>query len=158
RRGDPDPRASETSRLTDRTVPEISLPRRVRRVIIQKRLSPRGSGFLTLSRLRIRNQYENGALSRPYRFEMVERRGVDRVAVSPYSVRLGKPWILAKAGFRPALYFRKPRRAAVRVEEAWRTLVIEAVAGSLEPEDRDPAAIDRRALLELEEETGYRGR
>jgi ADP-ribose diphosphatase len=138
-------------------VPEASVPRRVRRAVIQRRLSPQGSGFLTLRRLRIRNEYEDGDLSRPYRFEMVERRGVDSVAVIPYSIRGGKLRILAKGGFRPALYFRKRPRPASKSEE-WRTLVVEAVAGSLEPWYRNRAAIDRRALAELREETGFRGR
>ena len=39
-----------------------------------------------------------------------------------------------------------------------RTVTIEAVAGSLEPGDQTTRDIDRRALKELAEETGFRGR
>jgi len=138
-------------------VPPPVLPRRVLFLRIVRQVQSRGRGFLVLRRLRVRNEYEDGRLSRPYGFEMVERRGIDSVALIPFRHRRGKFWILIKAGFRPALFLRGLRRApGERIRS--RTLTFEAVAGSLEPDEWTDSQIDRRALAELEEETGFRAK
>jgi 8-oxo-dGTP pyrophosphatase MutT (NUDIX family) len=103
----------------------------------------------------VRNEYRDGSLSRPYRFEMVERRGVDSVAVIPYFRERGKVWVVLKAGFRPALFLRSSR-VAPGEPRRHRTLTVEAVAGSLQPGETSRKAVDRRAVREVAEETGFR--
>jgi 8-oxo-dGTP pyrophosphatase MutT (NUDIX family) len=121
---------------------------------ILRRLPVSGPGFLTLTRLLVRNQYEDGALSPIYRFEMVERRGIDSVAMIPYFRRQAEILVVVKAGFRPALYLRGRRKAPGEGLRP-RPFTIEAVAGSLEPGESSEAKIRKRAARELLEETGY---
>ncbi len=133
--------------------------RRVRSLRLLKRISPSGPGFLTLERFVARNIYEDGARSKPYRFEVLHRRGVDAVAIIPFYLagRDRRLMIVIKTGFRPGLFRRASLRVPVRDRRAY-TRVREAVAGSLEPGDRGERGIDRRALAELFEETGLRPR
>jgi len=111
-------------------------------------------GLLNLTRVIVRNEYGDGRLSRPYRFEMVERRGVDSVAVIAFHQRRRQTWVVLKAGFRPTLYLRGCRKSPADGVRR-RPLTVEAVAGSLEPGDWTEADIDRRAVSELAEETGF---
>lgn len=129
-------------------------PRRIMGLRVVRRLGTRGRGFLTLSRRLVRNEYEDGSVSRPYRFEMVERKGTDSVAIIPFLRHRRRVWILVKAGFRPALYYRGRGRSPGEKGHG-RTLTVEAIAGSLEPGDRTRRDIDRRAVAELKEETGF---
>jgi len=75
---------------------------------IVRQIQSKGRSFLALKRLRVRNEYEDGRLSRPYAFEMVERRGIDSVALIPFRHGRERIWILIKAGFRPALSMGRP--------------------------------------------------
>jgi ADP-ribose pyrophosphatase len=121
---------------------------------IVRRLPAAGPGFLTLERLVARNLYRSGPASRPYRFEVVHRRGVDCVAVVPFfHDARGRLMVVLKAGFRPGLYLRARLRLPLRDRRRY-TRVIEAVAGSLETRDRGARAISARARAELREETG----
>jgi hypothetical protein len=122
-----------------------------------RRLPSSGAGFLTLERYVARNVYPGGHLSRPYRFEVLHRRGVDAVAVIPFYLtpRAGRLMIVIKVGFRPGLYQRSRLRLPVRDRRSY-TAVREAVAGSLELDDRGRSGVDRRAQAELLEETGLR--
>ncbi len=124
---------------------------------ILKRLSPAGRGFLTLERFVARNRYVSGPPSPAYRFEVVHRRGVDAVAIIPFHVT-GRPrriMVVLKVGFRPGLFLRDRTKPPVRDRRRYR-FMREAVAGSLEPGDRGERGVDRRARLELYEETGLR--
>ncbi|HMC82649.1 MAG TPA: hypothetical protein VKL61_05390 [Candidatus Polarisedimenticolia bacterium] len=138
-------------------MPPPVLPRRVVFLRIVRQIQSKGRSFLALKRLRVRNEYEDGRLSRPYAFEMVERRGIDSVALIPFRHGRERIWILIKAGFRPALFQRGLRRAPGEGIRP-RPLTFEAVAGSLEPDEWTDSQIDRRALFELEEETGFRAK
>jgi len=124
---------------------------------IVRQIQSKGRSFLALKRLRVRNEYEDGRLSLPYAFEMVERRGIDSVALIPFRHGRERIWILIKAGFRPALFQRGLRRAPGEGIRP-RPLTFEAVAGSLEPDEWTDSQIDRRALFELEEENGFRAK
>ncbi len=129
--------------------------RRVRGLSIVRRLSPAGPGFLRLERFLARNLYEGGGRSRPYRFEVLHRRGVDAVAILPFYFE-GRPrrlMVVVKRGFRPGLFLRSRLRRPVPDRRRY-TSVLEAVAGSLEPGDRGERGIDARARAELLEETG----
>jgi 8-oxo-dGTP pyrophosphatase MutT (NUDIX family) len=140
--------------------------RRVKGLRIVKRLGPTGPGFLTLERFVARNVYGSGELSRPYRFEVVHRRGLDAVAIVPFFFlpdrsRTRRPrrrlMIVLKVGFRPGLHLRSKMRPPLHERRKY-TFVLEAVAGSLEPGDRGTQGIDARARAELLEETGLRPR
>lgn len=129
--------------------------RRVAGLRIVRHLRPTGAGFLTLERLVVRNRYAGGGLSGPYRFEVVHRRGLDSVAIMPYYFAGARLMVILKEGFRPALHLRRRLRPPV-AERPGGAPTVEAVAGSLEPGDRGEAGVDRRALAELAEETGFR--
>ncbi|HEX9426500.1 MAG TPA: hypothetical protein VGA64_01845 [Candidatus Polarisedimenticolia bacterium] len=125
---------------------------------IGKKLPSSGPGFLTLERFMARNLYAGGAVSEPYRFEVVHRRGVDAVAIFPFFYGDGRRRslkVLLKVGFRPGLYLRARLPLPVPDRRVY-TFMYEAVAGSLEPRDRGDAGVDRRARAELFEETGLR--
>lgn len=140
-----------------RGVVVIRPPRPVRGLRILKRLSSSGPGFLRLERFRARNVYRDASASRPYRFEVLHRRGVDAVAILPFYFegRGRRLMLVCKFGFRPALETRSRLALPLRDDRPYRS-VIEAVAGSLEPGDRGRRGITSRARAELLEETGYR--
>jgi hypothetical protein len=122
-------------------------------ITIEERSEP---GFLTLEKLSCRNRYDDGSVSRRYRCEVLHRKGYDSVAIIPYWIEPSprKLMIVVARGIRPAPYLR--RRLAVPLEESDTGLyVLEAVAGSLHPGDTGEEGIDRRAAVELQEETGY---
>jgi ADP-ribose pyrophosphatase len=131
--------------------------RRVAGIRILKRLDAAGPGFLRLERFRVKNLHRHGVASRPYRFEVLHRRGVDAVAIVPFYFdrRTRRLMIVCKVGFRPGLHLRHRLPLPSRDRRAY-TSVIEAVAGSLEPGDRGEAGITARARAELIEETGMR--
>jgi len=131
--------------------------RRVAGLRILQRLDSAGPGFLTLERFRARNLYRHGADSKPYRFEVVHRRGVDAVAIVPFYVdsRTRRLMVICKVGFRPGLHLRHRLALPVRGRRRY-TWIVEAVAGSLEPGDRGEIGITARARAELYEETGLR--
>ena len=116
-----------------------------------------GPGFLVLDRVRAKNQYRDGRESRPYRFDIVHRRGVDAVAILPFYFegRRGRLMVVCKVGFRPGLFLRSRLPLPVKDRRRY-TWLIEAVAGSLEPRDRGERGITARARAELMEETGLR--
>jgi len=124
---------------------------------ILERLPASGPGFLVLERYRAKNLYRGGGASRPYRFEVLHRRGVDAVAILPFYFegRRRRLMVVCKIGFRPGLYLRSRLPLPVRDRRRY-TSVIEAVAGSLEPGDRGESGITSRARDELMEETGLR--
>ena len=144
------------SRPAHRAIVVIRPQRPVAGLRILGRLPASGPGFLVLERHRAKNLYRDGA-SRPYRFEVLHRRGVDAVAILPFYFegRRGRLMVVCKVGFRPGLYLRSRLRLPVRDRRPY-TSVIEAVAGSLEPGDRGESGITSRARKELMEETGLR--
>ena len=143
--------------LAPGTIVVIRPWRRVAGIRILKRLDPAGPGFLRLERFRAKNLHRHGGASRPYRFEVLHRRGVDAVAIVPFYFdrRTRRLMVVCKVGFRPGLYLRHRLPLPARDRRAY-TSVIEAVAGSLEPGDRGETGITARARAELIEETGMR--
>lgn len=133
--------------------------RRVRGLRLLRRLPSGGPGFLTLERFLAKNLYAGGGTSRPYRFEVLHRRGVDAVGIIPFFFAgpRRRLMVVFKVGFRPGLYLRARLRPPLPDRRAY-TWVREAVAGSLEPGDRGARGIDARARAELLEETGLRPR
>jgi len=135
----------------------IRRARRVKGLRILERLPASGPGFLTLERFRAKNVYRDGVASRPYRFEVLHRRGVDAVAILPFYFEghRCRLMVVCKVGFRPGLHTRSRLALPARDVHPYKS-VIEAVAGSLEPDDRGDGGITARARAELMEETGFR--
>lgn len=142
-----------------RTFSALVTKRRVIRGLrLVRRRPASGPGFLRLDRWVARNLYADGGVSTPYTFDVVHRRTLDAVAIIPYFLaaagRRRRLMVVFKIGFRPGLHLRSRLRPPVREGSHWQ--VFEAVAGSLEKEDRGERGIDRRARAELLEETGLR--
>jgi 8-oxo-dGTP pyrophosphatase MutT (NUDIX family) len=113
---------------------------------------------LTLQRFVVRNLYDGGRTSRPYRFDVVHRRGVDSVGIIPFFFEGPRRlMVVFKVGFRPGLYLRRRLRPPAGDRRVY-TSMREAVAGSLEPGDLGARGIDARARAELLEETGLEPR
>ncbi len=132
--------------------------RSVKGLRLLRRLPSSGPGFMTLERYLARNLYERGASSPPYRLEIVHRCGIDVVAIVPFFYERRprrRLMVVIKVGFRPGLFLRSRLRLPLPDRRRY-TFVREAVAGSLEPEDRGLKGIDARARAELLEETGLR--
>jgi ADP-ribose pyrophosphatase len=116
-------------------------------------------GFFTLRRLVLENHYCDGSRSRPYDCDLLERRGVDAVAVALHGPsptgRIGDVPVVLRRGIRPAVYFRR-QRTLPRPDSRTYTSLLEVVAGIVEPEDMGEAGIRRRAAIESYEEAGFR--
>ena len=117
--------------------------------------APGEGGFLTLVRMKYRNRYEDGSLSRPYLYEYIHRRGFDAVAIGLYFEQAGHPWMAYRPGIRVPVYFRRDLPLAVPDTRAY-DLIPEAVAGSLEPQDRGVEGFLGRVVAEVWEEAGFR--
>jgi ADP-ribose pyrophosphatase len=152
-------RKGKTPGATRRPLVVIRPHRQISGLRILKRLPGSGPGFLVLERYRAKNLYRDGGASRPYRFEIVHRRGVDAVAILPFFFegRSRRLMVVCKIGFRPGLYLRSRLPLPLKDRRLYRSL-IEAVAGSLEPGDRGDRGITARARVELMEEAGMRPR
>lgn len=112
-------------------------------------------GFLTLVRLRYRNRYADGSFSRPYLYEHIHRRGFDAVAIGLYFENAGQPWMAYRPGIRVPVYFRRDLPLAVPDCRTY-DLIPEAVAGSLEPQDKGLEGFLARVVAEVWEEAGFR--
>lgn len=113
-------------------------------------------GFLHLRRLVLQSEFDDGTRSRGYHCDLIERPGVDAVALVLYRrVAAGKVEILLRECTRPAAYFRKDQVLQVPDARVYRHL-LELVAGILEKEDHGDAGILHRAALEAEEEVGFK--
>lgn len=117
--------------------------------------APGEGGFLTLVRMKYRNRYADGSLSRPYLYEHIHRRGFDAVAIGLYFEKSGHPWMAYRPGIRVPVYFRRALPLAVPDPRAY-DLIPEAVAGSLEPQDRGLSGFLDRVVAEVWEEAGFR--
>ncbi|NOY23702.1 MAG: hypothetical protein GXO70_09380 [Acidobacteria bacterium] len=111
-------------------------------------------GFFTHHAYLLQNEYLDGSLSRPYRNEFFDRKGLDCVAIFPYRKISGHLEIGILRAFRPAVYFRSQKK--LPMPEKTYTWIYESVAGSLEPGDTGEKGIRKRASLELAEEAGFR--
>ena len=117
--------------------------------------SPGEGRFLTLVRMKYRNRYADGSHSRPYLYEYIHRRGFDAVAIGLYFEKSGHPWMAYRPGIRVPVYFRRDLPLAVP-DPRFYDLIPEAVAGSLEPQDRGLHGFLDRVVAEVWEEAGFR--
>lgn len=112
-------------------------------------------GFLTLRRLRLRNEYQDGSASAEYDCDLVSRRGVDAVVAVLYEIDgQRRVRVLLRDGVRPPVYLRR-EKSFVHPDPRTYTSVPELVAGIVEADD--PAGLpglQRRAAVESAEEAG----
>ena len=111
-------------------------------------------GFLRVRRLTVRHHYDDGTASPAYSCDVVSRPGVDAVTVVLWFRGAGgRPQVVLKEGVRPAVYLRREQQLIHPDPEA-PLLLIELVAGVLEPGDEGAGGARRRAAAECREEVG----
>lgn len=121
---------------------------------------PKKQQFLTLHRLEMRNHYPDGSISKNYFCETTLRRNLDAVAVILYERDARRAvQVLLRRQLRPALVVRQvmtERPTPGMVELKSDPVLLEVVAGLLEPQDRGSGGVENRTLEEIWEEAGYR--
>ncbi len=115
-------------------------------------LSRCDEGFLRLKRYRAHNRRADGSFSPVYPIDVIDRPTLDAVGVCLWARTQRKVEVLTRRGLRPAVYFRRGRRAVLPEPEY--LLVEELVAGVLEPGEHGLDALRRRASEEIREEVG----
>jgi ADP-ribose pyrophosphatase len=120
--------------------------------VLGDRVAERGA-FISVRQLELRNRYEDGQTSAPYRYFMVERARLDAVCVVLYRRRDDAPEVLLRSQLRPPLWFRAqyevPLLAIGTGAVQW-----EVPAGLMEPGERGEAGLFARARAETFEEVG----
>ncbi len=116
--------------------------------------SPADQGFLTVRRLRVRHRYDDGSSSPPYSCDVVSRPGTDAVAVVLWFRGAdGRPQVVLKEGVRPPVWLRR-QKELVRPDPEAPLMLVELVAGILEPADAAAGGLARRGAAEAHEEAG----
>lgn len=124
-----------------------------------RKLPPGEESFLVLEKARFRTLYKDGSRSRIYPVDCVHRRGVDSVAIVLYDDRDDRLWVGIRKALRATLDLRARMKTDLPLREdpgGGAPIVWEAVAGSLEPEDRGEEGVRRRVVEETWEEAGFR--
>jgi ADP-ribose pyrophosphatase len=113
-------------------------------------------GYLRLHRWTLRNIYDNGSESKDYGCDVVDRAGLDAVAVVLYAIEPKNRTIrvLLRECLRPGLMLRA-NHALPLPELRERPVTWEIVAGVIEPGERGQSAINERAAAEVREEAGF---
>jgi ADP-ribose pyrophosphatase len=123
---------------------------------VERREEVGAGGFMTIQRLRLRNQREDGTSSAAYSFDYLLRPvGLDAVAVAIFARRAGRVDVLLRDGLRPALAFGRTGAPHPIADRRPYLFLTEVVAGIVEAEDRGEEGLRRRAALEVAEEAGF---
>lgn len=112
-------------------------------------------GFLTVRRLRLRNEYSDGSTSDVYDCDLVSRRGIDAVVAVLYEIDgQRRVRVLLRDAIRAPIYLRR-HKTFVHPDPREYTSIAELVAGIVEQEDGPgPAGLAHRAAVEAHEEAG----
>jgi len=133
----------------DKTIAEL--------VIETDEIVGKEGGFLGIRRLRMRNRYTSGELSKQYLCDFLVRPyGLDAVAVAIYQRVGDEVRVLLRAGLRPALALGRSTAPIPIPDDKEYLLNTELVAGIIENDDKGEAGILHRAAEEVHEEAGYR--
>jgi ADP-ribose pyrophosphatase len=133
----------DVSSLTIRPVVEIEIVRDETKA---------ESGFLRVRRLVLRNRYGDGASSREYRYDCVERAATDAVGIVLVD-RRGR--VCLRSSIRPPLALRAD--AALPLAETSRDpTLFEIPAGLVEPDEKGEDGLRGCCARETEEEVGLR--
>jgi len=111
-------------------------------------------GFLKIKRYLIKNIYDDDSESRPYNCDIMNRRSIDAVAVVIYFISNNNISVILRRCLRPPVFFRKDFNLK-RYKNEPDLFVIEIVAGLLEDGEINETLIQKRAAIEVFEETGY---
>jgi ADP-ribose pyrophosphatase len=134
-------------------------PKRLERLEVVQDKTPTArcdEGFLRLRRLRLRNHYKDGSVSRDYSCDIVSRPGADAVAVVLWHREGETVFVHLRLGTRAAVYLRREKKAElVQPDPRTYDVLEELVAGILEREDTGPTGVLRRGALEAHEEAGF---
>lgn len=126
-------------------------------IVAEKHVADFRDGYLGLYRWTLRSTYQDGTTSPLYPCDVVDRAGLDAVAVVIYAIypdtRTVK--VLLRDTLRPGLLLRE-RRDLPMPESRERPMTWEIVAGVIEPGEAGQTAINRRAAMEVEEEAGFK--
>jgi ADP-ribose pyrophosphatase len=116
-------------------------------------LSPeQPAGFLTLVRRRYRAEYPDGAISRPFVYDTVDRRALDAVVIAAHYRAKGQTHVYLRSAVRPPLLL----RTAHPVADPPAAVLWELPAGLVDPDERDTVAgVREAARRELGEELGF---
>lgn len=113
-------------------------------------------GFLKLRRLRLRNRYEDGRVSEPYPYDIVDRAALDAVVMVLHRTGERGLEVCVRSSLRPPLGVRAEGEARP-VSVLW-----EVPAGLIEPDEAAGVSVDGLlpgvrscAARETLEETGY---
>jgi ADP-ribose pyrophosphatase len=114
-------------------------------------------GFLTLRRLRLRNEYDDGSSSEVYPCDLVSRRGSDAVVAVLYQLDGDRQVkVLLREGIRAPVFLRQHKQY-VHADPRVYLSVGELVAGMVEDDDGPGSAgLAKRAAAEAEEEAGLK--
>lgn len=112
-------------------------------------------GFLRLSRLVVRNRYDDGSSSEPYPCDVMTRPGSDAVVAVLYEIDTeGRVQVLLRESPRVPVYLRK-NKSFVHPDTREYLVIHEVVAGLVEKVDGPGlAGLRRRAVAEAREEAG----
>ena len=119
------------------------------------------TGFASLERYSVINEYDDGSISKNYNCDIVVRRGIDAVGVIPYMYINNELHILLISNFRAAAFFREKILGEEPIEEISEhsKTMIEIPAGIIEEDElklkKIETGIKRCSSRELLEETGY---
>jgi ADP-ribose pyrophosphatase len=113
-------------------------------------------GFLRVSRLRLRNVYDDGSTSEPYACDVVTRPSPDAVVAALYRrARSGRVSVFLREAPRPPIYLRRFKSLEQPDARGYERLQ-EVVAGILERGDGPgEVGLRRRAAAEAREEAGF---
>jgi ADP-ribose pyrophosphatase len=127
-------------------VPDVlPVPPKVALSVIADRSAER-SGFLELRRLDL-VIVKDGVQSKPFRYDMIDRRALDAAVMAAHHVSNGKVYVYLRSAIRPPIALRgKDEEDAASSSVLW-----ELPAGLIEPGEAPDAA----AARELDEELGF---
>lgn len=103
-----------------------------------------GPGFLSLRRVDLVCEHEDGTKSAEFPYDVLERRAIDAAIMVAHYEENGRAFVYLRSAIRPPIALR-------RVPPAMSGLLWETPAGLIEPDERPAAA----AARELREELGF---
>jgi ADP-ribose pyrophosphatase len=111
------------------------------------------TGFLGLTRRRLRVRYPDGERSAPFVYDELARRAIDAVIIAAHFQRDGRHWVYLRSALRPPLRFRDATRSPTGTGESG--ALWELPAGLIEPGEQSARGVLEAGRRELWEELGF---
>ena len=116
---------------------------------------PSGPPFLHVRRAMYRLRFENGDVSEPFTYDVVERTRLDAVVIAAHFVGAdGRRHVYLRSALRPPVATRVRGESPIE-ERADMGLLWELPAGLVEVDERSPEGLVACAVRELHEELGF---